>query len=89
MTVHAFVEPVTRSSLGAGVKKVLMLDYWNLDSHESPRVSEVQDTRVGDLLIFCGTVYNSERLTSSSTNLHYFTVMGHSTVVMVMDLINN
>lgn len=45
-----------------------MLDYLNLDSYESSRVSEIQEGTAGDP-VFCETVvYNSERLMSSSLN---------------------
>jgi len=49
--IRSFVESVTRSSLGARVKKLLMVDYLNLDSHESSRVSEIQEDTAGDPVV--------------------------------------
>lgn len=34
------------------MKKILMLDYLNLDSYESPRVSEIQEDTAGNP-VFC------------------------------------
>jgi hypothetical protein len=89
--IWSFVESVTRSSLGARVKKLLMVDYLNLDSHESSRVSEIQEDTAGDPVVLWNSIYNSEQrlMSSSSTNLHYVTVMGYSSTVGMMDLSNN